>query len=77
MVDEITSFNKEVIHYVCNVHHNIREDFLAICKLTKVTGWVRATSVLNDRYQLGWTLKMFEDGDMMKHPICPVSGLNC
>ena len=54
MVDEITSFNKDVI-YLCvqYVHHNIREDFLQYAKLTKVTGWVIATSVLDGWYQLG------------------------
>ena len=39
MEDEITSFNKEVIHICVQfVHHDIREDFLQYAKLTKVTG---------------------------------------
>ena len=34
MVDEITSFNKEVIHLCVRiVHHDIKEDFLAICQI--------------------------------------------
>ena len=37
MVDEITSFNKEVIHLCFRfVNHDIREDFLQYAKLTKV-----------------------------------------
>ena len=39
MVDEITSFNKEIIHLCVQfVHHDIRGDFLQYAKLTKVTG---------------------------------------
>ena len=54
MVDEITSFNKEVINLsVRFVHHNIRVDFVQYAKITKVTGSVIATSVLDGWYQLG------------------------
>ena len=36
-----------------------------------------ATSVLEGQYQLGLDVENVEDRDMMKHPICPVSGLDC
>ena len=39
MVDEITYFNKEVIHLCVRlVHHDIGEDFLQYAKLTEVIG---------------------------------------
>ena len=59
MVDEITSFNKEVIHLCVQfVHHDIREDFfLQYSKLTKVTGYVIATSILDEWYQLDLDIK--------------------
>ena len=80
MVDEITSFNKEVmplcVRFV-DSNRDIREEFLQYSILTRVTGKAIATCVLDSLNQLGLDVKMFEDKGMMEHRICPVNGLDC
>ena len=60
MVDEITSFNKEVmplcVRFV-DSNRNIREEFLQYSILTGVTGKATATCVLDSLNQLGLDVK--------------------
>ena len=60
MVDEITSFNKEVmplcVRFV-DSNRDIREEFLQYSILTRVTGKAIATCVLDSLNQLGLDVK--------------------